>query len=168
MLCAPSLGLSKYIETKLQTSCFYLLGFFKKQKVVWNYSPYLIFYIIFKEKYFSCYILLTDQASLSGCIYFVRCWVICVFQLFVNQVVYFEIKVTLTFQKIFAKLQFFPSLFERMPSLVCLVFKIENKWILKLYILFSWKTGWFKKKLYQAVTFRIMITYMLTQKYYFC
>ena len=33
----PSWGLLKYIETKLQTNCFYLiLGFFKKQKEVWN------------------------------------------------------------------------------------------------------------------------------------
>ena len=30
----------------------------------------------FKEKSFSCYILLTDQISLPGCLYFVRYWVI--------------------------------------------------------------------------------------------
>ena len=65
--------------------------------------------------------------------------------------------------------KFSPALFEIIPPFVCLVFKIKNKWILKLQILFSWKTGWFKNKLYQAVTFCIMITYnMLTQKYYFC
>ena len=30
-------GLSKYIETKLQTTCFYLIqSFFKKQEEVWN------------------------------------------------------------------------------------------------------------------------------------
>ena len=36
--------LPKYIETKLQTTCFYLKeNLFKKQKQVWNWSPYLIF-----------------------------------------------------------------------------------------------------------------------------
>ena len=38
----------------------------------------LISCIIFEEKYFSGYILLTDQISLSGCLYFVRYWAICV------------------------------------------------------------------------------------------
>ena len=42
---------------------------------------------IFEEKYFSGYILLTDQILLSGCLYFVRHWTICALQLFVNQVV---------------------------------------------------------------------------------
>ena len=43
--------------------------------------------IIFQQKRFSCYILLTDQISLSDCLYFLRYWVICVLQLFVNQTV---------------------------------------------------------------------------------
>ena len=34
---------------------------------------------------------------------------------------------THTFKKIFAKLKFSPALFEKTPSFVCLVFKIENK-----------------------------------------
>ena len=34
-------------------------------------------------KYFSCYILLTDQISLSGCIYFVRYYAICVVNVYV-------------------------------------------------------------------------------------
>ena len=34
-----------------------------------------------------CYILLTDQISLHGCLYFLRYWAICVLQFFVNQVV---------------------------------------------------------------------------------
>ena len=38
----------------------------------------------------------------------------------------------LTFQKIFAKLKF-----EKIPSFVCLGYKSENKWILKVQILFS-------------------------------
>ena len=41
-------------------------------------SPCLISYTIFEEKYFSGYIPLTDQISLSGCLYFVRYWTICV------------------------------------------------------------------------------------------
>ena len=36
-----------------------------------------IFRIIFEEKYFSCFILLIDQISLSGCLSFVRYWAIC-------------------------------------------------------------------------------------------
>ena len=33
----PDPFLSTYIETKLQTICFYLIqGFFKKQKDIWN------------------------------------------------------------------------------------------------------------------------------------
>ena len=31
--------------------------------------------------------LLTDQISLADCLYFSRCWAICVLQLFVNQAV---------------------------------------------------------------------------------
>ena len=46
-------------------------------------------------------------------------------------------------------------MFEKIASFVCLVFENENKWILKVQILFPWKTGWFKNKLYQAVTFHI-------------
>ena len=34
-----------------------------------------------------CYILLTDQISLSDCLYFSRYWAICILQLFVNQAV---------------------------------------------------------------------------------
>ena len=45
------------------------------------------------------------------------------------------------FKKIFAKLKFSPAMFEKMPSFVCLVFKIKNKRILKLQNLFSQKAG---------------------------
>ena len=45
------------------------------------------FVYIFQQKCPSCYILLTDQISLSGCLYFLRYWATCVLQLFVNQVV---------------------------------------------------------------------------------
>ena len=35
--CMPSWGLSKYIESKMQTTSFYLINsFFEKQKEVWN------------------------------------------------------------------------------------------------------------------------------------
>ena len=84
--CMTSWGLSKYIETRLQTTCFHLiLGFFLKQwEEVWNQSPCLIFHIIFEGKYFSCYVLLLHQISLSGCLYFDKYWTICILQLFVN------------------------------------------------------------------------------------
>ena len=39
----------------------------------------LISCMSFEEKYFSGYILLTDEISLSGCLYFVRFWAIRVF-----------------------------------------------------------------------------------------
>ena len=45
------------------------------------------FLMIFQQKCSSCYILLTDSISLPGCLYFLRCWAICVLQLFANQVV---------------------------------------------------------------------------------
>ena len=52
-----SWGLSKCIETKLQTTCFCLLqSLFKNQKEVRDKFPCLIFCMIFEEKYFSCYI----------------------------------------------------------------------------------------------------------------
>ena len=42
--------------------------------------------MIFEEKYFSSYILLTDKISLPDCFYFLRYWPICLLQLLVNQV----------------------------------------------------------------------------------
>ena len=41
----------------------------------------------FSTKCSSCYILLTEQISLCGCLYFLRYWTVCVLQLFANQVV---------------------------------------------------------------------------------
>ena len=38
----------------------------------------------FLKKNVSCYIFLTDQISLSDCLYFSRYWAICVLQLFVD------------------------------------------------------------------------------------
>ena len=51
------------------------------------------------SKCFSCYILLTDQISLSDCLYFFKYWAKCVLQLFVSQVVTsYILKLTLSFQ----------------------------------------------------------------------
>ena len=47
--------------------------------------------MIFEEKYLSCYFLLTDQISLSGCFQFVRYWALYVLKLFINQVVTYVI-----------------------------------------------------------------------------
>ena len=49
-------GLPKYIKTTIMTTWFYAIQIFlKKQKDFQNKSPYLIFCIIFEEKYFSRY-----------------------------------------------------------------------------------------------------------------
>ena len=43
-------GLSKYIETKVHTTCFYLLlGFLKNKKRSGTSLPFLIFYIFLKK-----------------------------------------------------------------------------------------------------------------------
>ena len=47
----------------------------------------LVLCMIFQEKCFTCYILLTDQISLSDRLPFSRYWAICVLQLFVSQAV---------------------------------------------------------------------------------
>ena len=54
--------------------------------------------IIFHKKCFSCYILLTDQISLSHCLYFSKYWAICVLRLFFNQLVKsWDLKLALSF-----------------------------------------------------------------------
>ena len=88
LLFVLSGGLSKDIETILQTICFYFTqSFLKKQKQVQMQSPCLIFFMPFGEKYFSCYILLIDQISLPRFLQLLKYWPMCVLQLFVNQVV---------------------------------------------------------------------------------
>ena len=58
-IVCQSRGKPKYIATEvLTTCCYFIQSFFKKQNEVWNYSPWLIFCIIFQEKYFSPYNLL--------------------------------------------------------------------------------------------------------------
>ena len=65
---------------------------------VWEQFLLHILCMIFQQKCSLCYILLTDQISLPGCLYFLRYWVICVLQLFVIQVVTSWIsKLTLSF-----------------------------------------------------------------------
>ena len=54
-----------------------------------------------QQKCSSCYILLTDQISLPGCLYFLRYWVTCVLQLFVNQVVNFDINLIFLIESLF-------------------------------------------------------------------
>ena len=68
------------------------------QKRVWEQFVHYILGMIFKEKCFSCYILLTDQILFSDSFYFLRSWPRCVLQLFVNQVVTSRIlRLTLSF-----------------------------------------------------------------------
>ena len=60
--------------------------------------PTKIFCMVIQEKYFSCYILLIDQISLSDRLYFSRYWAMCVLQLLVKQVVTSKnLKLTLYF-----------------------------------------------------------------------
>ena len=63
-------GSCKPLAFTLHKACF-----FKKQEV-WNQSHYLLFCMIFEEKYFSRYVLLTDQDSLRDCLYLLRYWAI--------------------------------------------------------------------------------------------
>ena len=68
--CILSWGLSKDIETKLQTK----LAFTSYKSVLKNKKR--------SRTRFSCYIILTDHISLSACFYFVTNWAVCVLQFF--------------------------------------------------------------------------------------
>ena len=57
------------------------------QMRVWEQFLQPILCMIFQQKCSSCCALLTYQISLSGCLYFLKYWAMCVLQLFVNQVV---------------------------------------------------------------------------------
>ena len=62
-LC-PSRSLPKYTKTRVLTT------FFTSQRSrAQNHSSCVFFYMIFKEKYFSLSILLSDQISLPECLY---------------------------------------------------------------------------------------------------
>ena len=72
--------------------------FFKKKKKRSGISlPGSFSTWFFKKKYFSCYILLIYQISLSGCLYFVRYWTICVLYFFVNHIVTFKFEINLIY-----------------------------------------------------------------------
>ena len=76
----PSWGLSKYIKTKLQTTCFYLIESFEKTKGYLELVSLPHFAHSFWKKNISLDIYSINwHVSLSG-------WEICVLPLFVNQV----------------------------------------------------------------------------------
>ena len=65
-----------------------MLNFYLLEMGLWlEMGLHNIVSMIFQEKCFSFYILLTDQLLLFHCLYFLRNWAICVLQLFVNQAV---------------------------------------------------------------------------------
>ena len=69
--CMPR-GLLKYIETKLKTAFSYLIySFLENKNRSWTSLP-ASFFIWLLKKHSSFYILLTDQISLTGCLYFAR------------------------------------------------------------------------------------------------
>ena len=69
------------------------------QKRVWEQFLYHIIFMIFQQKCFSCYVLMTNQISKSNCVYFLRYQAIYVLQLFVNHSVTSQIlKLTLSFE----------------------------------------------------------------------
>ena len=72
---------------KLQTIDPEICSILIFQRKVWYQFLHHNLCMIFREKFFSCYILLTDQISLSDCLYCSTYWVICVLQLFVTQAV---------------------------------------------------------------------------------
>ena len=75
----PSRVLSKYIGTKVQTTSFIpTYSFLEKQKEVWNLSLCLIFCMIFKEKYFSRYIILSTY-QISLCLIAFNSWAIALY-----------------------------------------------------------------------------------------
>ena len=57
------------------------------QKRAWDQFLHHILGVIFQEKSFSYYILLTDQVSPSDCLYFLRYRATCVLLLFISEVV---------------------------------------------------------------------------------
>ena len=69
----PSWGLSEHIKTKLQKSlAFTSIKAFLKNKRSGTSLPALFSAWFFEEKYFSCYVILSDQISLSDCLYFMK------------------------------------------------------------------------------------------------
>ena len=77
--CILSGGLLKYIETKLETTCFFVIFNFLKQQKVSRTNPPVSFSAWFLKKNICLIVfLLTGQISLSDCFYFGRYWTTCV------------------------------------------------------------------------------------------
>ena len=70
----------------VQTNYSEICSILTFQETVWEYLLHHILRMIFHGKSFSCYILVTDQVSLPGCLYFLRYCTMCVLQIFVFQV----------------------------------------------------------------------------------
>ena len=71
---------------KLQTVHLEIWSILIFSRRVLDYFSYHILCMNFQEKYFSCYIFLNDQISLSDCLYFLK-YLVCLFWLFVIQFV---------------------------------------------------------------------------------
>ena len=95
---------------------------------------------------------------------YIYIYIICIYVYIYVDIIHLYQSQTLTLKKVFVKLKFSPALFEKILSFLCLVFKTENKWILKWQNLFSEKTGWFKKNMYQAVTSGSQLSCLWRQK----
>ena len=66
-------------------------------ELCWDKFVQHILHMIFHEKYFSCYILITDQISLSDCLYFLRYLGICVLLLYLFVIYFVFIIYVITF-----------------------------------------------------------------------
>ena len=80
-------GYRNLMKLSCRTLAFTSYEAFLKIKRSLELAPYLILCMIFKEKNFSGYILLPEQILLLGYFYFMGSWIVCVLQMFVNQVV---------------------------------------------------------------------------------
>ena len=76
--CMPRWGLSKLLKLGCRPLAFTSYNAFLKNKKEFGTSFPASFSAWFWRKHFSCYILLTDQISFSGCLYFVRYCAICI------------------------------------------------------------------------------------------
>ena len=72
---------------KLQTIDPEISSILVFQKRGWEQFPHHILCMIFQQRCFSCYILITDQILLPDCLYILRYRAICILHLFVNQAV---------------------------------------------------------------------------------
>ena len=148
-----SLGLLKYVETKLQTTCFHLiLSLFKKKKrsgtsllphFLHNFwrNIFLLLYSINWPNFIVWLHLLCD-----------RYWVTCALQLFVNQVVtswFLKLKSNPHLPKLFIIICFNHSPSKMMKN--ALYFILKALFVLKIFKFLSWlfghvgKTAWLER-----------------------